>query len=87
MKFSKSILNLFATFKDLSFGKYIIQVDYDTTPEVREYWFANFTEHDGLSLNYREFFSLEDEFTFEIYTEDFMEEAFRFYNHELEMNL
>jgi hypothetical protein len=87
MKFSKSILNLFAEFKDLPFGKYIIQVDYDTTTGVREYCFANYTERDGLSLNCCEFFSLEDEFTFEIYSEDFMENAFMFYNHELEKNL
>ena len=87
MKFSKSILNLFAEFKELPFGRYIIRVYYNTTTGVREHWFANFTERDGLSLNCREFFSLEEEFTFEIYSEDFMENALSFYNHELEANL
>lgn len=91
MKFSKSILSLFTEFKDLPDGKYVIKVDYDVAhisqSGAKESWFANYSKSSGLSLYCCELFSLEDEFTFEIYSEDFMENAFMFYNHELEKNL
>lgn len=87
MKFSKSILSLFAEFKGLPFGKYIIEIYYDSSHSVKEFCFANYTEHDGLMLHCCEFFSTEDIFDYEIYSETFMKEAFRFYNHEMEMNL
>ena len=80
-----SFLKLISAFKDLSFGQYVIQITYNNKDQ--RFWFASYTDYDGLIINSDEIISSEDDFEYEIYTEKFMEEAFRFYNHELEMNL
>lgn len=80
-----SFLNLISDFKDLPFGQYVIQITYNA--KDTRFWFASYTDYDGLVINGDEIISSEDEFEYEIYSQTFMEEAFRFYNHELEKNL
>ena len=87
MKFSKSILKLFAEFEDLQFGKYLIEIYFDSSHSAKQHCFANYTEDDGLTLYCCEFLSTEDIFDYIIYNEDFMENAIRCYNYELDGNL
>lgn len=78
------MLKLFNEFANLPFGMYTVEIK---KGENKTFWYVTYTDYDGITINASEFIDAEDDFDYEIYNETFMEEAFRFYNHELESQL
>lgn len=84
MNLSKSFLKLIFEFKELPFGNYTIKIKYNEKTEC--FWYVSYTDVEGIDFFPNEL-PLDCDFDYEIYSETFMTEAIRFYNHELEMNL
>lgn len=80
-----SFLKLISDFKDLPFGQYVIQITYNN--KNQRFWFASYTDFDGLIINSDEIISSEDDFEYEIYSKTFIEEAIHKYDEDLEKSL
>lgn len=79
-----SMMKLLYDLHELPAGIYVAEISRKATSKT--YWLI-LNNADGVIINAVEKINNNDNFDYEIYSQTFMENAFRFYNHELESQL
>lgn len=79
-----SMMNLLHELHELPAGIYVAEISRKATPKT--YWLI-LNKADGVIIDAVEKINNNDNFDYELYTQCFIENAFRFYNHELESQL
>ena len=79
-----SMMKLLYDLHELPAGIYVAEISRKATSKT--YWLI-LNNADGVIINAVEKINNNDNFDYEIYSQTFMEDAFRFYNHELDSQL